>query len=119
LVASILAKNQGYTILDMNAISETVKGRLGSEEEPFEGEVPIAEVETEIVNQINNAQKSGIRTKFVFDNYTHAKESEFLKFIEQFGCPEFALFLTADSTTIGSRWLAKNDPEGTEIPEEA
>ena len=45
LVANFLAKNQGYTIIDMGKITETVRGALGSEEEPFEGDVPIAEVE--------------------------------------------------------------------------
>lgn len=45
LVASILANNQGYTVIDMNKISEDVKGTLGTEDEPFEGDVPIAEVE--------------------------------------------------------------------------
>ena len=101
LVASILAKNQGYTVIDMGKITETVRGALGSEEEPFEGDVPIAEVEKQIVADINAAQNSGQRCKFVFDGYTHETEAAFLAFIEQFGCPEFALFLTADSTTIG------------------
>lgn len=103
----------------MGKISETVRGTLGSEEEPFEGDVPIADVEKEICSIIDTAQKSGNRCKFVFDGFTHDTDEGFLKFIEQFGCPEWALFLTADAGTINSRWLAKNDPEGTEVPEDA
>lgn len=29
------------------------------------------------------------------------------------------MFLTAEASTIGLRWLARNDPEGTEVPEDA
>jgi hypothetical protein len=35
-------------ILDMKAIADGVKATLGSEEEPFEGEVPIGDVEKAI-----------------------------------------------------------------------
>jgi len=42
VVAKLLEETQGFTILDMKAIAEAVKATLGSEEEPFEGEVPIA-----------------------------------------------------------------------------
>ena len=60
MVASILAKNNGYTIIDMNKISETVRTNLSDPEgEPFEGDVPIADVEKEIVSLIDSAQKSG------------------------------------------------------------
>jgi len=44
-LVKLMCDNQGYKILDMQKISESVKATLGSEEEPFEGEVPVAEVE--------------------------------------------------------------------------
>lgn len=40
----------------MNAISETVKAKLGSEEEPFEGDVPVKEVESEVIALIKKDQ---------------------------------------------------------------
>jgi len=118
-VAKLLADTQGYTVVDMEKISEAARARLGTEDEPFEGDVPIAEVEADVAALINAGQSSGKRVKFVFDGYLHTSEEAFLKFIEQFGVPEFVLFLTAESATIGQRWLAKNDPEGTEVPEDA
>lgn len=48
-VAQMLGSNHGFTVLDMKAVADEVKGRLGTEEEPFEGEVPLAEVEKDIV----------------------------------------------------------------------
>jgi len=45
----MLGKTQGYTVLDMKALTEKVKSKLGTEEEPFDGEVPIGEVEKDIV----------------------------------------------------------------------
>jgi adenylate kinase len=44
-LAQYMAKNLGYKVVDMKAITEKVKGMLGTEDEPFEGEVPIAKVE--------------------------------------------------------------------------
>jgi len=40
-VAKIMANKLGYHVVDMRAIEGTVKAKMGSEEEPFEGEVPI------------------------------------------------------------------------------
>jgi hypothetical protein len=43
-----MSNNLGFTVLDSKAMSDQVKGRLGTEEEPFEGEVPLSEIEKEI-----------------------------------------------------------------------
>ena len=53
----------------MKIISEKVKSRLGTEEEPFEGEAPIKEVEKEISKIIEEGSKS--KVKFIFDGFTH------------------------------------------------
>jgi len=39
----------------MAKVAETVKASLGTEEEPFEGDVPMADVEKNIVATINAA----------------------------------------------------------------
>lgn len=44
-ICAEMAKNSGYRVVDMKAITEQVKAALGTEEEPFEGEVPIAKVQ--------------------------------------------------------------------------
>ena len=113
---TILEQNHGFTAINMATLSEQVKATLGTEEEPFEGEVPIADVEKAICKKINDAKNAGGRCKFVFDGFTHATEADFCKFIEQFGCPDFVLFLTCDQKTVGERWMKKN--EADDVPED-
>jgi hypothetical protein len=48
-----MAEALGFKVIDMKAIAAKVKGTLGTEEEPFEGEVPIKEVEKAIATLIN------------------------------------------------------------------
>jgi hypothetical protein len=98
----------------MAKIADQVKSKMGTEEEPFEGEVPMQEVEKAIFDQISD--NSGPKRKWVFDGYTHKTEEEFLGFLENFGCPEFAVFLTASEKTIKDRWCKKNEAE--EVPED-
>lgn len=115
-IANKLAEMFGTTILDMKAITGDVKSKLGTEEEPFEGEVPIAKVEEEICRIIEASKSSPTRQKFLFDGYTHAKDADFLAFVKKFGSPDFIIFLTADDKLIKERWMKKNETE--EIPEE-
>lgn len=58
-VAKMMSDKLGYTTIDMTVIADGCRKRLGDDENPFEGEVPIAEVEKDIVKLINDAQKSG------------------------------------------------------------
>jgi hypothetical protein len=66
-----MANNLGYTVIDMKSISEKVKSKLGTEDEPFEGEVPIANVEKEIEGMITSAKAAQPLCKFIFDGFTH------------------------------------------------
>jgi len=116
-LAKVLAASHGYTILDMKAVEDDVKSKMTDEEgNPFEGQVPQAEVEKEIVARINAAKDRGDKTKFVFDGFTHKKAEDFLKLIGQFGLPEFVLCLTADEKVIKKRYKAKNEVD--EVSEE-
>ena len=55
---------------------------MGTDEEPFEGEVPIASVEKEILNIISQNQNN---SRFIFDDYLHKTEQGFLEFLEKIG----------------------------------
>lgn len=80
--------------------------------------VPIAEVEKEVASIIAAASAGAGKAKFIFDGFTHETEEAFLKFIEQFGLPEFVYFLTAEEKHIKERWVkVKMDGEG-EVNEE-
>ena len=95
----------------MKDIAEKLRAKLGTEDGPFEGEVPIGEVEKEIIAVIDASKGAATKSKFVFDGYTHKTEEAFLSFTEQFGLPEFLLLLTAEFDTISKRLLAKEEGE--------
>lgn len=65
----------------MKQIEGKVKAKMGTDDEPFEGEVPIAKVEDEITNIINASKNTGSNPRFLFDNYTHTTDAAFLKFV--------------------------------------
>lgn len=79
-ICNQLAQN-GYTVVDMKAITDQVKVKLTPPDEEFEGEVPIAEVEKEVASLVNGSKGGAIKTKFLFDGYTHANADAFLAFI--------------------------------------
>ena len=43
----------------MKAVEEVVKKSLGTEDEPFEGQVPIEKVEEEVLKNFEQDKKSG------------------------------------------------------------
>jgi ABC-type phosphate transport system substrate-binding protein len=55
----------------MKDLSIELKKKMGTDEEPFEGEVPIANIEKEIISIIRNSESN---TRFIFDDYTHKTE---------------------------------------------
>lgn len=99
-------------LISMNAISEEVRKRLSTEDEPFEGDVPMNEIEKDIVELINT--RSGVC--FIFDGFMHAKAEDFIAFIEQFGSPRFIVNCKAGTKCIEDRYKKKNEID--EIGEE-
>lgn len=116
LASELLEKNHGFKVFDMDKIEEGLKATLGTEDEPFDGDVPLAEIEKQIVKTISDAKNAGGRSKFVFKEFKHETEDKFMKFIEQFGVPDFALFMTCEERSIKERWMKKNEAE--DVPEE-
>lgn len=97
-LAAYCGKNLDMCVIDLKAINEDCKKALGTEEEPFEGELaPIEKIEAEACAMI--AAKKGKRTKFLFDGYNvcYKQPADFCKFLEQFGLPEFILDLSAST----------------------
>lgn len=108
-VCKILGQNHGFTVLDMNAVGEEIKKSKGEDEEGEGEEIPLQQIEQAIVQKIEVAKSAGGRAKFVFDSFTHETEEAFLQFIEQFGVPDFVLFLTCEERTIYQRWSKANE----------
>lgn len=65
-------------VLDWKAIEEQVKKTLGTEEEPFEGKVPLAKVEDAVIKIIEGDRKSSTRVQYIFDSFPlHTSAAEF------------------------------------------
>jgi hypothetical protein len=110
-----MASKMGYTVLDFKAFEEGVKKRLSpSEEEPFEGDVPMHEIEKDVQAYIvANPSK-----KFVFDGLMHKEQIEFVTFCKSMigSPPDNIICLTLDDSTVTERWKKKN--EADEVGEE-
>jgi len=62
----------------MKDIQENIRQRLSTEEEPYEGEVPIGDIEKDIIEIIETTKaKSDSRIIFIFDGYIHSSGEEF------------------------------------------
>ena len=60
-LAGIISKNLGFKLIDWKAVELDVKKSLGTEEEPYEGKIPLAKVENAVVKLIENDRKSGLK----------------------------------------------------------
>ena len=106
--------NLHYEIIDMKAEVEKLRVLKGNDGEPFEGEIPLHEVEQVIAKRINEATPN---TRFIFDDFTHKNEDDFMAFAEKLlGVPNFVMFMTAKEDTIKARFMKKNEVE--ELSEE-
>lgn len=111
-IAEIVAKLAHGKIIDMVKMSEKTKDRLGTEDEPFEGDVPLEEVEKDVIDLIQNDKKQNPRNKimYIIDGYMHASADAFLKWFEEhFGMPSFHLFCTVDKAMIEARFKERNE----------
>ena len=111
-LAKIMEKSHGYTPIDMKDVTQKLKDSKGTEEGPFEGEIPMEEVEQSVMKIV----KDGKGQKFLFDDYTHPTEEQFIAFTEKIGVPDFILFISAEEPQIKERWCKKNEAE--EVPED-
>ena len=105
----------------MKTIQEAIRTRLSTEDEPYEGDIDMKEVENEMINQINSAKEAADgRIKFIFDGFAHSTSSAFIEFLEKLGKPQFMISLKIDDITLNKRYnLANEAEEDAEIGEEA
>lgn len=109
-IAGIVAQLNHGKIIDMAKIAEKCKDRLGTEDEPFEGDVPLEEVEKDVVDLINGDKKRGEHFMYIIDGYMHDSADKFLSWFEShFGVPSFHLFCTVDKAMIEARFKERND----------
>lgn len=113
-VADEMASMTLSKVINMNAVSEGVRKRLSTEEEPFEGDVPMAEVEADICAMI----KGDAKCAYLFDGFNHKTPKEFLEWAcGAFGNPSYWLPVTCDKAAADDGWKKANDAE--DVAEEA
>jgi len=103
-LASIISKHLGYKLIDWKAVEEQVKKSLGTEEEPFEGKVPLAKVEEAVLRLIEKDKRSGAKAQYIFDSFPlHTSAADFYSFTsEQLKCasPDYLFDLRDSGVTL-------------------
>ena len=116
VVSNYISSLIGGKVISLTGISETVKKTMGTEEEPFEGEVPTIKVYEAVLEQISQDRMNNKKFTYIFDGYSHSK-ADFQSFaIGQLGRPEFLIQCQAGKKAIDERYKKKNETE--EIGEE-
>jgi len=106
-MAKILEKSMDFTIIDMKTYEAEVKKDLSTEEEPFEGEVPLAKVEAKIEKAIRDNRDFG--KKYAFDGYLHKDSKSLIAFLDRFGMAEFIFQVCAPEDRMKERFAKRND----------
>jgi len=102
----------------MKAISEDVRKKLGNEDEPFEGEVPIEKIEECILETISKDKGSNDKFCYIFDSWEHKDaDSFFINMSQEFGLPNFLIHTDASKATVNDRYKKANEVD--DIGEEA
>jgi len=112
-LATALAPMIRGKVISMAAHSEAAKKKLGTEEEPFEGDVPAEKVEECVLEEVNGDRSKGERWCYIFDGFTHKTATEFLAFAnKEFGACKMYINACASNAEIVKRFKTKNEIEG-------
>lgn len=105
-------------VISMKVIAEDLKKKLGTEEEPFEGEVPATKIEEAILEVVSNDRAANQSFTYIFDDWTHKSATDFINALHQeLGLPSFSIHCTCEKKTVEERFKKANETE--EIGEEA
>jgi hypothetical protein len=119
MVAAELGNMMRSKVIDMNKISEDCKKKMGTEEEPFEGEVPIKKVEEAVYEMIENDRVKNEKFVYVFDGFLHKSPVDFIDFtVGHFGAELAWIHCQCDSKKIEERYKQAKELEG-DLPEDA
>lgn len=117
-VANALCGLMKAKVINMTAIAESIKKTLGTEEEPFEGEVPLEKVEEHILNTVATDRAANNKFTYLFDGWLHSSTEQFVNvFYIEFGCPSFSIHCQCDTKVVSDRYKKKNEVD--DVTEEA
>lgn len=102
----------------MKAMEEEIKKSLGTEDEPFEGDVPLDKVEAAICDMVAQDKQSGKKCTYLIDSWLHKNCADFLGWAKTaLGLPTFAVNVHCDKKCSEDRYKRMNETE--EIAEDA
>ena len=118
LVAGFVKDCTNSKLIDFAAIAEAIRPRLGDEAEPFEGRIPDAEVEKDLVAMIAADKNSGEKYFYIVDGRHHETEEQAATFLkDNMGAPSYIIKCTAEFSEIEARYKEKNEV-AEDLPEE-
>ena len=101
---NIVAKHLSFKVIDWKQVEEAVKKSLGTEEEPFEGKVPLLKIEEAVLRIIEADKKSGTKVQYIFDSFPlHATAEDFHRFTAsqmRCGAPDYVFDVRAGGVEL-------------------
>lgn len=85
---------------------------MGTEEEPYEGEVPKDKVYEALLKLIGNDRQKNLKFTYIFDGIPNSTFFQFA--IDQLGRPDFLVVCQCEKKVVEGRYKIKNEVE--EIP---
>lgn len=83
---------------------------MGTEDEPYEGDIPIDKVEDGILEIVSQDRSANKKYCYIFDSWEHKSADEFLQNISrEFGLPNFCIHTVAEKKTIEDRFKKANE----------
>jgi hypothetical protein len=117
-IANALVNIISGKVINMATLAEGLKAKMGTEDEPFEGDVPIEKVEEAILELVSKDRAANQKFTYLFDGWLHKTTMDFINAMHQeFGLPSFSINCAAIVKTTQDRYKVKNEMEG-DLPEE-
>ncbi len=105
-----MVKKLGYVRINYAEITEYLKKKLGTEEEPVE-DVPAATIYKEIIETIRSAQAKGQKKQYVFDGILESFDLFHELVMANIGDPSLFVRCQCDDVILRNRYKLKNEIE--------
>jgi len=110
LVAGVVCESTCGKVIDMAKIAEDIRPRLETEDGPFEGRIPDAEVEKDILATIAADKNNGDKFFYIVDGQHHETVDIAAAFLlSNLGAPTYFINCTANEKVIQDRYKEKNE----------
>lgn len=110
LVAKLISDNANAKVFEMAKIAEDIRPRLETEDGPFEGRIPDAEVEKDVLAMIAADKAAGNKCLYLFDGQYHESVDAMADFlVKNLSAPSYMINCTADAKEIEKRFKEKNE----------